>query len=92
MTITLPIVSPLPRDFETPSVGFIFGLRETPIMREREREREWGGDERDGVTHQNKPRWATQLALQCACLLHQAFYVEGPIDNDNMDTNKLSGH
>ena len=43
MTITLPIVSPLPRDFETPSVGFIFGLRETPIMREREREREWGG-------------------------------------------------
>ena len=43
MTITLPIVSPLPRDFETPSVGFIFGLRETPIMREREREREGGG-------------------------------------------------
>jgi hypothetical protein len=40
MTITLSIVSPLPRDFETPSVGFIFGLRETSIMRERERERE----------------------------------------------------
>ena len=49
MTITLPIVSPLPRDFETPSVGFIFGLRETPIMREREREREWGGGMREMV-------------------------------------------
>ena len=40
MTITLPIVSPLLGDFETPSVGSIIGLRETPIMRERESERE----------------------------------------------------
>ena len=92
MTITLPIVSPLLGDFETPSVGFIFGLRETPIMREREREREnGGGDERDGVTHQNKPRWATQLALQCACLLHQALHIEDLVDND-MDTNKPNRH
>ena len=43
MTITLPIVSPLPRDFETPSVGFIFGLRDTDYERERERERMGGG-------------------------------------------------